>query len=62
VTFNLTAEQRRSELAAILAAAIIRLRHRAALPHPDSGAEKPPNSVANCLEVSPETRLSVHRS
>lgn len=51
----LTAEQRRSELAAILAAGFLRLRARAALP----GAESPSNSGAACLDVPAETVLSV---
>ncbi len=60
----LTSEERRREVAAILAAGIVRLRTRAALPGsvcegPDP--EKTPENQPNCLEVSGETRLSVHR-
>jgi hypothetical protein len=54
--------QRQREVATILAAAVVRLRLRAALPGPDPGAEKPPESAPNCLEVSNRTRLSVHGS
>jgi hypothetical protein len=43
------------EIAAILAAGILRLRPRAALPSP----EKPDNSAPNCLDVRPETVLTV---
>lgn len=49
-------DDRRREVAAILATAILRLRNRAALP-----PAKPPDSSPAGLEVSPETRLSVHR-
>jgi hypothetical protein len=52
-------EQRLREIAAILAAAIVRLRLRAALPG-GNAAEKPPESVSNCLDGSHETVLSVH--
>jgi hypothetical protein len=49
-------DDRRREVAAILATAILRLRGRAALPNAN-----PPDSSPTGLEVSPETRLSVHR-
>lgn len=55
----LTAEQRLSELAAILAAGILRLRVRAALPDAESVVEFPPNSGAACLDVPAKTVLSV---
>ncbi len=54
---------RRREVAGILAAGVLRLRSRAALPavkHLDPGLENLPDSVPNCLEVSAETVLSVH--
>jgi hypothetical protein len=56
-------EQRLREVARILAAGILRLRARAALP-PSSehlpGLQIPPESGPNCLELPPETGLSVH--
>jgi hypothetical protein len=55
-----TPEQRRRDIAAILAAGILRLRARAALTSAKS-LEKPENSAANCLEVSAKTVLSGHR-
>jgi hypothetical protein len=55
----LTAEQRLSELAAILAAGVLRLRASAALPDTESRAENPPNSGATCLDVTAKTVLSV---
>ena len=55
-----TPEQRRREIASILAAGILRLRARAALA-PATGSEKTEISAPNCLEVSNETRLSGHR-
>ena len=54
-----TPEQRRRDIASILAAGILRLRARAALA-PANGLEKTENSAPNQLEVSDETRLSVH--
>jgi hypothetical protein len=56
----MTPEQRRAEVAEILAAAVLRLRLRVALPGADTVAEKSPKSVPNCLEVPFATRLSVH--
>jgi hypothetical protein len=55
-----TPEERLQELAGILALAIVRLRLRAALPDCHTDGEKPLESGPNCLEVSPDTRLSVH--
>jgi hypothetical protein len=56
-------DQRLSAIAGILAAGILRLRARAALP-PSSehlpGLQIPPESGPNCLELPPETGLSVH--
>lgn len=59
----MTADERLREVAAILAAGILRLRSRAALPDPGqlSGPKNPPKSGQDCLEVSGETVLSVHR-
>jgi hypothetical protein len=48
-------DDRRREVATILATAILRLRGRAALP-----TKVPSDSSPTGLEVSPETRLSVH--
>jgi hypothetical protein len=55
-----TPEQRRRDIARILAAGILRLRARAALA-PAKSLEKPENSAANELEVSAKTVLSGHR-
>jgi hypothetical protein len=54
-----TAEQRRNEIAGILAAAILRLSIRAAL-SADGDPKKTENSAPNWLEVPDETRLSGH--
>ncbi len=56
----LTADERFRELAGILAAAVLRLSLRAALSVDDSGRENPENLARSCLEVSPDTVLSVH--
>jgi hypothetical protein len=53
-------EQRRRDIAAILAAGILRLRARAALA-PAKSLKKPANSAANELEVPAKTVLSGHR-
>jgi hypothetical protein len=59
----LTAEQRLTAIAHILAGALLRLRGRAALPQAPQGQEKiPPESAPNCLEVPGQPRLSVHSS
>ena len=55
-----TPDERRSEVASILAAGVLRLRARAALPGADPAPEKPPESAITCLEVLDETVLSVH--
>ena len=52
-------DHRLREVAEILAAAIVRLRLRAALPDGFPGSAKSLNSSVNCLEVVGETRLSV---
>ncbi len=60
----MTGEKRLQEVARILAGGIVRLRTRAALPGADGTdgrIEKSPENQPNCLEVSGETRLSVHR-
>ncbi len=46
-------------IARILAAGILRVRQRAALP-PGSAANEAPESGQDCLEVPAETVLSVH--
>lgn len=53
---RLASNDRLREVATILATAILRLRSRTALPDVHS-EESPPTG----LEVSPDTRLSVHR-
>jgi hypothetical protein len=58
-----TDDERLREIAGLLAASLLRLRCRAALPpQPGTspGAENLPNSSLNCLELPGETRLSVH--
>jgi hypothetical protein len=53
-------DERRRELAEILAAALIRLRLRVALPNVHGGGDKPLESSPNCLDASLKTVLSVH--
>jgi hypothetical protein len=55
----LTAEQRLSELAGILAAGILRLKTRAALPGDGARPGNPPDSNPACLDVPAKTVLSV---
>lgn len=55
----MTPDERLRELASILAAGVLRLRSRAALPA-DPGPENLPESGQDCLEVPAETVLSVH--
>jgi hypothetical protein len=59
---SLTPQQRALEVARLLATGLLRLRVCApspALAGQPSTPEIPPESVANCLELSAETRLSV---
>ena len=59
----LTPDERRAEVASILAAGVLRLSARAALPGnaPELPAtENQAESTSSCLEVSDETVLSVH--
>jgi hypothetical protein len=59
----LTGDERLREIAGLLAAGILRLRCRAALPPAPAATpdpENPPNSSLNCLEVPRESRLNVH--
>jgi hypothetical protein len=56
----LTADERFREVAGILAAAVLRLGLRSALAVDDSSPENPENLALSCLEVSPDTVLSVH--
>lgn len=58
-TARLLPDQRLREVAAILAAGVLRLRQRAALP-PEKAKENPARLSAAGLEVSDETVLSVH--
>jgi hypothetical protein len=61
---TMTADERLREVAAILAAGILRLRSRAALPTDPGqvfGPKNLPESGQDCLEVCGETVLSVHR-
>lgn len=53
--------ERFREVAAILASGVRRLRDRAALRIDHPAPEKPAESPETCLEVSPETVLSVQR-
>ena len=60
----MTVDERLREVAAILAAGILRLRSRAALPADPGqrpGEKNLPEFDQDCLEVSAETVLSVHR-
>jgi hypothetical protein len=52
-------DERLRAVAEILAAAVIRLRLRAALPDQVQDAEERPESAANCLEVPRQTVLNV---
>lgn len=54
---KMTPEQRVEEVAAILAAGVLRLRARAALPPPAAPSEIPSDSGRNGLDDAPETRL-----
>lgn len=58
---HLTPDERRSEVASILAAGVLRLRARAALPEA-ACPDLPPDEETrgSCLEVLDETVLSVH--
>ena len=59
----LTADDRRHEIAAILAAGLLRLRERPVLNGPSAGPEptkNPPESVQPGLELPGVLRLSVH--
>ena len=59
----LTPDQRRREVAALLAAGLLRLRDRAALSAPlgeQPGPENPRESGRDSLEVPAGTVLSVH--
>ena len=58
VASELTAEERLAEIASILAAGILRLHKRFALPT-EKGQIIAPESSPESLEVSDETRLSV---
>jgi hypothetical protein len=61
--FALTPEKRRRQIARILAAGVLRLHARAALPGDPGDASSPKNpaqSGQDYLEVLPETVLSVH--
>ncbi len=57
---NLTPEERRTELAGIFAAGILRLRLRLAIPPDESDSEKSSESGPERLELPAETVLSVH--
>jgi hypothetical protein len=55
----LTTGERRSEIAAIFGAGVLRLHARVAIPGDDPSLEISPESATACLEVPPETVLSV---
>ncbi|MEQ1829996.1 MAG: hypothetical protein ABL921_28800 [Pirellula sp.] len=55
---SLSATARRSEIAAILAAGIVRMKSRVAIPDSEF-ADVPPGLPTACLELSPESVLSV---
>jgi len=54
----MSAPARRSEIAAILAAGIVRMKVRVAIPDSEF-ADDPQELPAACLELSPESVLSV---
>ena len=56
---SLTPDERRSEVASILAAGVLRLHARAAILGDELPAEISPESATTCLEVPAETVLSV---
>jgi hypothetical protein len=56
---RLSPDERLGEIAAILAAGLLRLDQRAALPAEES-PENPPKTLPEGLELSRQTRLSVH--
>jgi hypothetical protein len=59
----LTPDERRAEVASILAAGVLQLCARSlprTAPAVHSGPENPAESAASCLEVPDETVLSVH--
>ncbi len=61
---NMPPDERLREVAGILAAGIVRLRVRAALPGANGdgvGREKTLENKPNWLEVPTEVRLTVHR-
>jgi hypothetical protein len=61
---NMTPEERLTEVAAIFAEGVLRLRHRGAIPDPKLAVIHPVESVesaANGLEVPSETRLHGQR-
>ena len=61
----LTPDQRRGEVARLLAVGVLRLHARAALPDDvgeSTGPKIPANSDGNCLEVPTQIVLSVHTS
>jgi hypothetical protein len=58
---HMTPEQRVEEIAAILAAGLLRLRQRVAVPAPCPPSEISADSAQNCLDDSSETRLHGHR-
>jgi hypothetical protein len=57
---SLSAQARQSEIAAILAAGIVRMKSRLAIRDPEI-ANDPYKSPPACLELSPESVLSVNR-
>jgi hypothetical protein len=60
-TTYLSGEERLSQIASILATAVLRLRSRAALMADSGQSENPRDSTQDCLDVPEETVLSVHR-
>lgn len=61
---NMSPEERLAEVAALLAAGVLRLRRRQAVACPDDAVIHPvesAESAGNDLEVPPETRLHGHR-
>ena len=59
---SLSPEDRVRAVAALLASGLRRLRPRVTDGRLSAALETPPKSVADCLELCAETRLTVHRS
>jgi hypothetical protein len=59
---SLSPEERVRAVASLLAVGVRRLRPRVTDGRLSAALENPPKSVADCLELSAETRLTIHTS